>query len=507
MKNFKASDWEKRIPIPVYEEFPEYFDFYKKAFELAHAHIKEIDGMPQSPYMDEALCDTQVWIWDSCFMSLFCKYGGDVFPGVETLNNFYEALYGEKGLPYIIPTAKEPKWTGAVAGEPFKIEVHIADNPPLFAWAEYENALFHGDKEYVKKLISRGVLQKHYEWLESLSDKTAIEGVHCRTHWTNEDIGYRWEGGRSGMDNTPRGRIGNSCEKERPQNRDALWVDAICQQALSARMIAKLCNIAGDGKAAAEWNEKFLEKKDIINKYYWDIKDGIYYDIDVSTKEFYKVITPAAYWAMTAEIASDEQANKMLKYLLDENALGGKVPIVSLARNDADFSEDGKYWRGGLWLPTAYSTLKGLANYGYFKEAAYLARRIFDHMLATYTQYEPHTIWECYSPTKPEPATSVDGVKRSRPDFCGWSALGPISIYIEYILGFHTVNAFERVVEWELDKELTGRAGIENLRFGDIVTDIIAENGVCTVVSNAPYTLKICDVPYSVGEGKTVIKI
>ena len=52
----------------------------------------------------------------------------------------------------------------------------------------------------------------------------------------------------------------------------------------------------------------------------------------------------------------------------DENLFGGVVPFVSLARNDADFVPQGQYWRGGVWLPTAYATLRGLTNYGYHKE-------------------------------------------------------------------------------------------------------------------------------------------
>ena len=88
-KNFRASDWEKYLPIPVCEEHPEYEAFYKRAWSLAHDHVRDIPGMPQTPYMDEAFCDTQVWIWDTCFMTLFCKYAQEVFPGIETLNNFY----------------------------------------------------------------------------------------------------------------------------------------------------------------------------------------------------------------------------------------------------------------------------------------------------------------------------------------------------------------------------------------------------------------------------------
>jgi hypothetical protein len=156
--------WKTYLPKPICEAHPEYGDLYEKAWELAYAHIKDVEGMPQSPYMDEAFCDTQIWIWDSCFMSLFCKYGRDIFPGIETLNNFYEVLYSGKHLPKIIPTENEPDLTFCTPGKPYEINIHIADNPPIFAWAEYENALMSGNKDYIKELLyKREVLQKHYE--------------------------------------------------------------------------------------------------------------------------------------------------------------------------------------------------------------------------------------------------------------------------------------------------------------------------------------------------------
>ena len=86
--------------------------------------MKESLGMQQTPYMDEAFCDTQFWIWDTCFMALFCKFGGGTFPGVESLKNFYGYVVssgflevspvtvdihverGEKKLPQIL-TGKE----------------------------------------------------------------------------------------------------------------------------------------------------------------------------------------------------------------------------------------------------------------------------------------------------------------------------------------------------------------------------------------------------------------
>jgi len=501
-------DWQKYIPIPVCDDHPEYLEFYKKAWELAHDHVRCIPGMPQSPYMDEALCDTQVWIWDSCFMALFCKYAPEAFPGVETLENFYGVLYGGKALPKIIPSEHEPVWTKATPGQPSDIYVHIADNPPLFAWAEYENALMRGDKKRIEELLyGRAVLQKHYEWIEGLREKTKLPGVFLPTCLISEKYGYKWEGGCSGMDNTPRGRTGERSEGPRPNNPNMLWIDAICQQAFSARLISKLYGIVGDSDGQSAWLRRFEEKRDIVNRFYWHKKDRFYYDIDNDTLGFYKVKSIASYWPLTAGIATTDRAEAMADYITDGDSFGGTVPFVSLSRSDNDYCPDGRYWRGSVWLPTAYAALKGLCEYGYYKTAHDTSHKLFRHMLATYNEYLPHSIWECYSPEEHRPACSVTADRIVRKDFCGWSALGPISVYIEFVLGFHYVNAFEGVVEWERPDAFKGRTGIKNLRFGSVVTDIVAEGRECTVVSNAPYRLCVCGTEYNIlpGENRIIL--
>ena len=65
VNKFGAKNYKDYIPKPVCEAYPQYNEFYEKAWELAFDHIKLIDGMPQDPYMDEAFCATQVWIWDT----------------------------------------------------------------------------------------------------------------------------------------------------------------------------------------------------------------------------------------------------------------------------------------------------------------------------------------------------------------------------------------------------------------------------------------------------------
>ena len=507
MKNlFGSKDYRDYIPHPVNEDDPAFLELYYKAWELAFAHIKHIPGMPQTPYMDEAFCDTQIWIWDTCFMSLFCKWGREVFPGVESLKNFYEVLYGEGRLAKVIPTEREPEFTGAVPGEPYEIVIHIADNPPLFALAEYENAKMLGDTDAVRALLyEKQYLQKHYEWIESLRAPERPRGVFNETCLMAEPCGYRWEGGRSGMDNTPRGRIGTHAKGQRPNNPDMLWVDAICQQALSAERIAALFRAVGDEENAALWQGRYEEKKQTVQKLYWDGEDGFFYDIDRRDRHFYKVKTMGSFWALTAAIATQEQAERMAAYLSDERHFGGSVPFAALSRSDPDFHADGQYWRGGVWLPTAYAALLGMKRYGLFADARSHTKKLLAHMYETYRSFEPHTIWECYAPCFAAPACIETGEKKyARKDFCGWSALGPISAYIEFYLGFHTVDAFEGRVYWE-KPEAKGRIGIKNLRFGKVVTDIVAEGPRVFVRTSRPYTLVISGREYPLRAGENEI--
>ena len=224
-------------------------------------------------------------------------------------------------------------------------------------------------------------------------------------------------------------------------------------------------------------------------------------------RSLYKVMTSASFWTMTAEAADADRARELVKRLAEPETLGGEVPLLSLARNDGDFRSTGKYWRGSLWLPVAYAALKGLSNYGYHKESHEAGYKIFKHMLATYLEYEPHTIWECYSPDEHSPATQTDDTTIVRPDFCGWSALGPISVYIEYVLGFHKINAFENTVEWEKPEDISGEIGIRNLRFGNVVTDITAKGNTVSVRSNLHYTLKISGRVFEIAEGEQTIEL
>ena len=476
----KAPFSREWVPQPVFDKEPGYVDLYWTAWEQAYDHVAIQDGIPQSPYMDEAFAESHIWIWDTCFMVLFCKYSPEQFPGVETLNNFYEAFHSDK-----------------YKDGSFPLGIQHPDNPPLFAWAEYGNYLFTGDDDHARTLLNdTQYLQKHFDWFDNLERGWRFKhkgGQSAEVVKDTTELGYKWAGCPSGMDNSPR----------RP---NALWIDAIAQQGLSALAIYRMAERVGEPEMAAEWKAKYEAIKQTVNTYYWDDEDGIYYDISEDGGTFYKVKTPASYWPMLAEMCSPEQAKRMVKHITDPETFGGMRPWVTVARDAPSFDNtDGDYWRGGIWLPTAYMGTKALEKYGFQKEADDAAENLLAHMYRTYKAVEPNTIWECYSPSRDYPVVRKNG-HIVREDFCGWSALGPISMFIENVLGYHTVDAKNKRVEWRLHQKK--RHGLKNFKFGDTVADIIYDGkDTVSVSSNAPFKLVINGKAHSIKSGNNVLSV
>lgn len=466
------------VPKPVYAADTTLVELYYTAWEMAEDHIRTQPGLSSERYMDEGCMDANgqqtIWIWDTAFMSLFCKYAPSYFPGVESLQNFYKPILDDKPSP---------------------LKIHHPDNPPLFAWAEYENYKFTADDAHLDTLFRQNrYLQRYYDYFNTLDDSRKFVFKYRPIKLKSHENGFEWSGNQSGMDNTPRDRDGK-----------ILWVDAISQQALSALYISRIADICSDKATEKHFRAEYKRLKRLINEYYWDEADSCYYDIMLEDNSTTDILTPASFWPMMAEIPTKTQARKMVEYALAENRLGGVYPWKSLSAEDKDYyPEHGRYWQGGIWLPTAYMGIKALEKYDMRTLADRTAELLLNQMNRTYRTFEPHSIWECYSPTSDRPANS----KRKsvvRKDFCGWSALGPISLFIENVIGIYEVDAKEGIVKWNIHHEF--EHGLRNLRFGDIIVDMIYKDGQVAVNTNKAFTLYVGAKRYKVKPGTTTLRI
>lgn len=151
-----------------------------------------------------------------------------------------------------------------------------------------------------------------------------------------------------------------------------------------ARSIVDIAGLCGRPDIASQFQAVYAELATTANTCYWDEHDGTYYDIEPEVPHSQvRVKTPAAYWGMLAGFCSEHQ--------------------------------------GGVWLPTAYMATVALRQYGFAALGDELAENLLLHMYRTWRDFEPHTIWEAYSPTEAKPATDKAEFAGQlvRPDFCG----------------------------------------------------------------------------------------
>lgn len=175
-------NWKSEVPMIVHPD-AKLVALYNKTWEIAAGRVRKGPvGMVASPYMDENCYDDQIWIWDGCFMTMFCKYAPKIFPGKQTLFNYYAPILDHEKTP---------------------LRIHLRDNPPLFAWVENDNYEFMGDKTHTDYVLNKmKYLQRYFNYFdsipkgdvnESLSPNPINRGV-VKDKFQNI-IGYTWTGG------------------------------------------------------------------------------------------------------------------------------------------------------------------------------------------------------------------------------------------------------------------------------------------------------------------------
>lgn len=455
-----------RPPEVIAPGEPALVALYNEAWREASARILTAPpGAPVSRYMDENVYDDTIWVWDSCLMACFTDYARADYPGIETLDALYVTL---------------------VEGNDSPLKVWHPDNPPLFAWAEAMHFRRHGDVERLKDVLQkRRLLQRHYAWFNEPPSGTLPPGCGVPVQLTRKEApngawGWSW-GVASGMDNTPRGLEAGFG--------GILWIDAIAQQALSARCIAELLEVLGDPEASF-YRAEFERQSRAINTFYWDEQDGFYYDVYVKDGTLCKVRTLASYWPLLAGVVPPERAERLIARLRDAAEFGGERPLNSVSRSAPGYhAQTGEYWRGAVWLPMAYVTLKALDRAGERELADSLALRVLKHQLRTFEAVEPHTIWECYAPEADRPSTEYGNPVRG--DFCGWSALGPINLFLEHVIGLRDYDAATRTLTWEPPATWQGSVTIRGLEFGGVTFDLVYDGTAARVEhASAPITLR-----------------
>lgn len=451
------------LPKVTISDHPEWVELYRMAWETAMGNIVE---NPNPKWGTQVACMPGIpicWVWDSCFIALYSRYGNGTLPALRNL----DSLYAHQRDDGFIAMAYQ-----MTDGEPAYGE---RINPPLFAWAELDYARVSGDQSRLRRVLPH--LVRLFDWYKA--NRRRPDGLY----WFEDS-------GSSGMDNSPR----SGYFSEHLNGSDICHLDLVAQQAFAAETIVEIATQCGDVETANRFRQERQELAPVMEQH-WCERAKFYHDLFYHTLQgrrhnFLNHRTIAAFWPMFAGLCSTEQAAALANALFDPDDFWTPHPVATLSRRDPNYHEEGCYWLGGVWAPTNYMVVRALGRYGYHAEARELAVRHLDAMSRVARQPEYGGIWECYSPDFDRPATrSADG-QLCRPNFVGWSGLGPISMLIEQILGLE-FDALKRRVVWRIS--LPGEHGIEQLRFGAGTVSLKAdpEKGSVQVESDQALTIHI----------------
>jgi putative isomerase len=179
----------------------------------------------------------------------------------------------------------------------------------------------------------------------------------------NVDDGSKgtWQGAvyESGLDNSPMydGTFYNK-ETHLLEYADVGMTSLYIADCNALAEIAEALGKAAEARELRERAERYRAKLQTL----WDEKTGIFLNKDLYTGKMNTRLSPTNFYPLLAKAAKPEQAQSMIKHLLNQDEFWGDWIIPSISRNDAAF-KDQQYWRGRVWGPMNYLVYLGLENY------------------------------------------------------------------------------------------------------------------------------------------------
>jgi len=352
---FWVDDQKKLTPDDV-AAARAYVDVYWEKLERFHPKDDEsLLGLPH-PYLVPSYDETasfdynELYYWDSYFMAqglLDAEHKELVVGILENLLSLFERFSA-------IPNASRTYLTGR--SQPPFLTTFIFDVYHAFdmdkAWLqramavakrEYE-VVWMGTRKPNERLVWQG-LSRYYD-INHLHDLAEAE---------------------SGWDMTS--RFNRKALNYLPVDLNALLYKYETDFARAARLF-------GDIDEANTWEKASDRRKKTMQSLMWDRLRGMYYDYNFAKQRRGNVSSLAAFFPMWAGLASEKQAESLVKSLRKFEHSGGLATTDNLPLNQyvpGSMPVQWAYPNG--WAPLHYVVVEGLVKYGYHDDAERIARK------------------------------------------------------------------------------------------------------------------------------------
>jgi len=179
----------------------------------------------------------------------------------------------------------------------------------------------------------------------------------------NVDDGSRgtWQGAvyESGLDNSP--MYDGTFYNKKTHLLEYADVGMTSLYIADCNALAEIADALGKTAEAKELRQR-AERYRAKLQTLWDEKTGMFLNKDLHTGKVNTRLSPTNFYPMLAKVATPEQAQSMIKHLVNQSEFMGEYVIPSIERDDPAF-KDQQYWRGRIWGPMNYLVYLGLLNY------------------------------------------------------------------------------------------------------------------------------------------------
>jgi alpha,alpha-trehalase len=151
---------------------------------------------------------------------------------------------------------------------------------------------------------------------------------------------------------------------------------AVCLNSLlfkTEKDLQEISTILGDGRAQ-EWTARAERRRQLMTRYFWDEKAGMFYDYDFVAKKRSTYTYITTFYPLWAGAASEQQSRAVIANLKVFEKQGGVLtsPYETGVQWDAPFG----------WAPTQLLTVEGLRRYGAKADADRVAKKWVDTVAA-----------------------------------------------------------------------------------------------------------------------------
>ena len=421
---------QSQLPQIEWSANPDAEAGYLKTWQIAFGNLRQptAENGFISNFIDTAF-NNHLFMWDSAFITMFGKYAHHIFPFIGTLDNLYakQLIDGFIGREISITTGENH----------FHRHDPTSTGPNILPWAEWQHYEQTGDKQRLSEIFVP-VLALH-RWIAD--NRTWKDG----TYW-----GCGWS---CGMDNQLR------VDKKKfdfSHHSHSSWIDVTLHQYLSATLLLKMQQELATDEDLSDIEAEVTNLKKVVNEKMWDESRQFYFDT-LRDDSFSTIKSIAPYWALLTDMVPEQRMEPFLAHLEDENSFKRPHRVPTMSADCEHYTDNGDYWRGGVWAPTNYMVLKGLEQHGRHDLAFDIALNHVQHVAKIFA--DTGTIWENYTPE-----LGRQGIPAKK-DFVGWGGLSLVSILIEFVFGIKIDVPNRKLV---IHPKLQDAYAIKQLQFGTL---------------------------------------